>query len=84
MIITSHKKTLQEDELYLTGARIEMSKPFIHHIIPLCYAMFFNFHKSEADELVCSDATIKSKNPFHEILDVAVWHKNEILVFDDI
>ena len=48
--------------LYLNEAQIEMSKPFIHHITPLCYAMFFNFHRGEADELVCSNAAINSKN----------------------
>ena len=50
--------------LYLNEAQIEMSKPFIHHITPLCYAMFFNFHRGEADELVCSNAAINSKKPF--------------------
>ena len=71
--------------LYINVAQIEMSKPFIHHIIPLCYAMFFNFHRGEADELVCSNAAINSKKTFHRVLDVAVeWRKNEILVFDDI
>ena len=50
--------------LYLNEAQIEMSKPFIHDITPLCYAMFFNFHRDEADELVCSNAAINSKKPF--------------------
>ena len=49
--------------LYLNEAQIEMSKPFIHHITPLCYAVFFNFHMGEADELVCSNAAINSKKP---------------------
>ena len=45
----------------------------------------FNFHRGEADELVCSNAAINSKKTFNRVLDVAVeWHKNEILVFDDI
>ena len=50
--------------LYLNVAQIEMPKPFIHDITPLCYAMFFNFHRDESDELVCSNAAINSKKPF--------------------